>query len=128
MISVTNITCQNNDKSQSNSQVVPDDSIVVSAIDALFIYPLISDKSIEDRKQAGVYCSFIYPLLILNDVIIREGKNVNCFRNQFEFSNIKSIKRMSKAEAEKKGIPNVPKDGVLFVATKKGYYFDFSCE
>lgn len=123
MVSVTNAICQNN-----NNQVASDDTVVVSAIDALFIYPLISDKNIEERKKAGVDCHFIYPLLILNDVIIREEKKVNCFRNRFEFVNIKSTKRISKADAEKKGISNVPKDGVLFVTTKKGYYFDFSCE
>ncbi len=128
MVSVTNIICQNNDKSQANFQVVSVDSIVVSAIDALLIYPLISDRSIEERKKAGVYCSFIYPLLILNDIIIREEEKVNCFRNRFEFVNVKSTKRISKKEAERKGILNVPKDGVLFVTTKKGYYFDFSCE
>jgi hypothetical protein len=123
MVSVTNAICQNN-----NNQVASDDTVVVSAIDALFIYPLISDKNIEERKKAGVDCHFIYPLLILNDVIIREEKKVNCFRNRFEFVNIKRTKRISKADAEKKGISNVPKDGVLFVTTKKGYYFDFSCE
>ena len=53
---------------------------------------------------------------------------MNCFRNRFDFTNIKNTKLISKAKAEKKGIPNVPKDGVLFVTTKKGYYFDFSCE
>ena len=129
MLSVTHIICQNNDKSLTNSQAASDDSVVVSAIDALFIYPLISDKSIaEHKKVTGVDCNFIYPLLILNDIIIREEEKVNCFRNCFEFVNIKSTKRISKEEAEKKGIPNVPKDGVLFVTTKKGYYFDFSCE
>ena len=53
---------------------------------------------------------------------------MNCFRNRFDFTNMKNTKLISKAKAEKKGIPNVPKDGVLFVTTKKEYYFDFSCE
>jgi len=123
MVSITNVICQNNDK------VASDDNIVVSAIDVLFIYPLISDRSIEEhKKKTGIDCHFIYPLLVLNNVIIREVEKVDCFRNRFEFVKIKSTKRITKAEAEKKGIPNVPKDGVLFVTTKKGYYFDFSCK
>jgi hypothetical protein len=116
VVSVTNIICQNTD------------SVIVSSGSPIIIYPLISDKSIEERKEAGIHCSFIYPLLILNGVIIREEEKINCFRNRFEFVNIKDTKRISKEEAEKKGISNVPKDGVLFVTTKKGYYFDFSCD
>ena len=115
MASITNVICQNTDS-------------IISSGSPSIIYPLISDKNIEERKKAGIDCHFIYPLLILNDVIIREEEKVNCFRNRFEFANIKSTKRITKAEAEKKGISSAPKDGVLFVTTKKGYYFDFSCE
>ena len=128
VVGVANSICQNNNKLQTISQIASDDSIVVSAIDAL-VYPLTSDKSIEEyKKRAGVNNHFIFPLLILNDIIIREEKKVNCFRNRFDFTNMKNTKLISKAKAEKKGIPNVPKDGVLFVTTKKGYYFDFSSE
>ena len=116
MVSITNLICQNTD------------NIIVSSGSPNIIYPLINDKNIEERKKAGVDCHFIYPLLILNNVIIREVEKVNCFRNHFEFVNIKSTKRLSKEEAEKKGIPKVPKDGVLFVTTKKGCYFDLFCE
>jgi hypothetical protein len=128
MIRVTNVICQNNDKSQANSQHASADSIVVSTFDAFFIYPLTSDRSIEEYKKVKIYCSFVYPLLILNGIIIREEEKVNCFRNSIEFVNIKRTKRISKEKAEKMGIPNVPKDGVLFVTMKKGYYFDFSCK
>lgn len=129
VVGVANSICQNNNKLQTISQIASDDSIVVSAIDALFIYPLTSDKSIEKyKKRVGVNRGFVYPLLILNDIIIRDEKKVNYFRNRFDFTNIKNTKLISKVKAEKKGIPNVPKDGVLFVTTKKGYYFDFSCE
>ena len=41
---------------------------------------------------------------------------------------MKSKKLITKIEAEKKGILNPPKDGVLFITTKEDYYFDFSCE
>lgn len=73
MIGITAIViCQNSD------------SVIVSSGSLSIIYPLISDKNIEEHKKiAGVNCSFIYPLLILNDIIIREEKKVNCFRNRF---------------------------------------------
>lgn len=116
MVGITNMICQNMD------------SIIACSGGPSIIYPLTSDKAIKERQKAGRDCHFIYPLLILNNLIIREEEKVNCFRNQFEFAKIKSIKRITKAEADKKDIPNVPKDGVLFVFTKKGYYFDFSCE
>ena len=41
---------------------------------------------------------------------------------------IAKIKQISVEKAQRKGILNAPKDGVLFVTTKKGYYFDLSCE
>src|SRR5690625_5258618 len=108
MVSITNIIGQNTD------------SIIVSSGSPTIIYPLISDKNIEERKKSGIDCHFIYPLLILNDSIIREEEKVNCFRNRYEFANIKSTKRITKAEADKKGIPNVPKDGVLFITDLDG--------
>ena len=82
VVGVANSICQNNNKLQTISQIASDDSIVVSAIDALFIYPLTSDKSIEKyKKRVGVNRGFVYPLLILNDIIIRDEKKVNYFRS-----------------------------------------------
>lgn len=115
MLTVTNVISQNTD------------SVVVSTGPSI-IYSLTHDKYIEGRKNAGRNCYFVYPLLILNNIIIREEEKVNCFRNRYERAHIKSAKLITKEEAEKKGIPNAPKDGVLFVTTKKGYYFDFSCK
>jgi len=116
IISFTNIICQNTN------------DVIVSSGSPSIIYPLINDKDIEERKKTGIYCSFIYPLLILNNVLINEQKNVNYFRNYFDRTKIKKVKLVSKEEAENLGIPNVPKDGVLFVTTIKGYYFDFLCD
>lgn len=118
LVSSTNSFCQNND-----SVVVATGPIIICST-----YCLTSDKDIArfKKEREDFYCT--YPLLILNNVIIRDEKKVNCFRNRIQDANIKSTKRITKAEAEKKGIPNVPKDGVVFVMTKNGYYFDFSCE
>ena len=63
VVGVANSICQNNNKLQTISQIASDDSIVVSAIDALLVYPLTSDKSIEEyKKRAGVNNHFIFPL------------------------------------------------------------------
>ena len=39
VVGVANSICQNNNKLQTISQIASDDSIVVSAIDALLVYP-----------------------------------------------------------------------------------------
>lgn len=116
MVSTTNVICQNTDS-----------IVVVTTYDLVSSYPLTSDKSIERLKKEGFDRCLIYPLLILNNIIIRDEEKVNYFRNHYEFNRIRT-KHISKKEAEKKGIPKVPKDGVLFVTTKKGYYFDLFCE
>jgi hypothetical protein len=116
--SITHISC----KAKTSFQIASADSVVVSTC-PVYIYPLTGDKNIEKIK----HCGFIYPLLILNGVIIREETKINWFRNHFDRTKTK-IKLVSAEKARKKGILNVPKDGVLFVTMKKGYYFDFSCE
>lgn len=103
VVGVANSICQNNNKLQTISQIASDDSIVVSAIDALLVYPLTSDKSIEEyKKRAGVNNHFIFPLLILNDIIIREEKKVNCLETGL-ILRYEKYKTISKAKAEKKG-------------------------
>jgi len=87
------------------------------------LFPLTNDSILKTSNHP-----VIFPLLIVNDVPIRDEKKVNCFRNHFDKTKIKRLKSISKAQAERRGITNVPKDGVLFVTTKKGYCFDFSCK
>ena len=89
--------------------------------DIVTVFPLVNDVNLKKSKY-----SVIYPLLVVNNVIISDTTALNCFRNHFNRTKIIKTKRISKEEAEKMGIPNVPKDGVLFITTKKGYYFDFS--
>jgi len=114
---VTNINCQGND-----SKIASADSIVASSgPPGFFMHPLTSDQWFENCKN----CDYIYPLLILNGIIIREEEKLNYFRNTFKFTDIKRDKLISKEKAEKMGISNVPKDGVIFVTMKRGYYFDF---
>ena len=91
--------------------------------DIFTVFPLANDSSLKNSNY-----SIIYPLLVVNNVIISDTEALNCFRNHFDRTKIAKIKRFSAEKAQRKGILNAPKDGVLFVTTKKGYYFDLSCE
>jgi len=94
-----------------------------TGLDIVTVFPLVNDSTLKKNKYP-----IIFPLLMVNDVPINDEKMIDCFRNHFDRTKITKMKRISKEEAERKGISNVPKDGVLFVTVKKGYYFDFSCE
>ena len=61
-------------------------------------------------------------------MIIRDQEKVECFRSKLGLIPIERIKLITKEKAEKLGIPDVPKDGVVFVKIKKGVYVDLSCE
>jgi hypothetical protein len=98
-------------------------------------YPLISDTQLKTNSNRTI----LYPLLVVNDVAIRDTAMVNHFRNQYSVLNsktllvkstskrflyIKKIKHLTAKEAEKLNFSNIPKDGVLFVYTKKGVIID----
>jgi hypothetical protein len=111
-------------------------------------FPLLSDSLLEEMKnfynqellkrresvssalleKMGSFYNVLYPKLVVNNAIISDTAALNCFRNHFDRTKITKIKHISVEKAKKMSISNVPKDGVLFVSTKKGYYFDFSCE
>jgi len=91
--------------------------------DIITLFPLTNDINLTKSRYP-----VIYPLLVINNLQIKDGKMINCFRNNFDRTKINRIKLLSKEKAEKMGMQNVPKDGVLFITIKKGYYFDFSCE
>jgi hypothetical protein len=93
-------------------------------VDVVFLYPLLDDAQLKQVPNVAL----IYPLLVINGIVIRDEKLVNYFRNYSDRTKITKIKHISAEKVQKMGIPNVPKDGVLFISTKKGYYFDFSCE
>lgn len=94
-----------------------------TGLDISTVFPLVNDSTLKENKYP-----VIYPLLIVDDVPIRDKKKVDCFRNHFDRTKIRRMRGITKEQAERRGIPNVPKDGVLFVTTKRGYSFDFSCE
>ena len=91
--------------------------------DIVTVFPLVNDTNLKNSKY-----SVVYPLLVVNDAIISDTMSLNCFRNHFDKTKITKTKLISKEKAEKRGLQNIPKDGVLFVTTKKGYNFDFSCK
>ena len=133
-IGISNAYCQNSDSVvilNNNSGAISDQSPQRTRILTLagnYIYPL-THKSHTNKllERYGDAC-FIYPLLILNNVIIRDQEEVECLRSKLGLIPIERTKTITKEKAEKLGIPDVPKDGVVFVTTKKGVYIDLSCE
>ena len=134
MIGVANATCQNSGSvvaTTNNSEFVynTQDTIVhIHTLAGSYNYPLTPQSGTEELLERYGDACFIYPLLILNNVIIRDKEKLECFRGKFELNLIGRVRRVTKEKAEKLGIPDVPKDGVVFVATKKGVYIDLSCE
>ena len=87
------------------------------------VFPLTNDIDLKKSKYP-----VIYPLLVINNLQIKDKKMINCFRNHFDRMKIKRIKHVTKEKAKKISIPSIPKDGVLFVTTREGYYFNLSCK
>jgi len=93
------------------------------------IYPLASDSAIKTEEELYRFENrFIYPLLVINNVVVRDTKNIECFRNMAQKIKIKKIKSYNKINAiTKLRMKDVPKDGVLFVTTKKRQYIELNC-
>ena len=85
----------------------------------------VSDTYLEKMES---FYNVLYPKLVVNNIIVSDTVALDCFRNYFDKTKITKIKHISVERAVNMGIPNIPKDGVLFVTTRKDYYFDFSCE
>lgn len=130
-IGIANANCQNSDSivaTANNGEVDNNPSsqsnrVVFTA--GSLVYPLCGHTNGQLKRRDRHY---VYPLLILNNVIIRDQEEVECFRSKLGLIPIVRIKTITKEKAEKLGIPDVPKDGVVFVKTKKGVYVDLSCE
>ncbi|MCM8873305.1 MAG: hypothetical protein NDJ65_08535 [Paludibacteraceae bacterium] len=130
-IGIANSNCQNSDSivaAINNSEVInnqsPQSNRIVFTAGSL-VYPLSGHTNGQLKRHDRHY---VYPLLILNNVIIRDQEKVECFRSELGLIPIERIKLITKEKAEKLGIPDVPKDGVVFVKIKKGVYVDLSCE
>ena len=133
-IGISNANCQNSDSIvilTNNSGAIYDQSPQRTRILTLagnYIYPLTHKNHTNKLLERHGNRCFIYPLLILNNVIIRDQEKVECFRSKLGLIPIERSKLITKEKAGKLGIPDVPKDGVVFVTTKKGSYIDLSCE
>jgi hypothetical protein len=96
--------------------------------DVLFVYPLISDSSI---NQIPSYAQqFCYPTLVVNNMVITDKAMIDCFRNHFrELENkglIVKMKPISVKKAQRRGIYDVSPDGALIIKTKRNFYFDLA--
>jgi len=86
-----------------------------------------------EKEISGMFCiSSVksekkHILLVINNIVVSDTNTIACLVKQIEISMLKKVKLITADEAKNRGLKNVPKDGVLFVTTKKGYYFDFSC-
>ena len=96
----------------------------IRVFDGNIFYPLTSDVAMQTDIQNGRIRYYIYPLLVLNNVIIRDSITISKFRNTIKYEDIKHKKHITKQEAESIGINNVPNDGVLFVEIKKNRFID----
>lgn len=105
--------------------VEKNDSVLQGSLgpDIHTVFPLVNDSNLNKTEYP-----VIYPLLVVNNIPIKDKNMIDCFRNHFDRAKIAKMKLISKRKAEKKGIPNVPDDGALLISTKRGYYFDFSCD
>ncbi len=127
-IGIANANCQNSDSVAVIANNTLPQSNRIIAFCASFNYPLTYKGYTDELLGRYGDACFIYPLLILNNVIIRDQEEVECFRSKLGLIPIERTKTITKEKAEKLGIPDVPKDGVVFVKTKKGSYIDLTCE
>ena len=94
----------------------------VSALDANILYLATNDIEYKSFSEKG--CSFIYPLLVLNGIVIRDKKMVDYYRNNIDKTRTNS-KYVPKNKSANLNIADIPEDGVLFVTTKSDYFFEF---
>ena len=81
-----------------------------------------------EKEISGVFNSSVksekkHILLVINNIVVSDTNTIACLVKQIELSMLKKVKLITADEAKKRGLKNVPRDGVLFVTTKKGYYF-----
>lgn len=111
-----------------HAQEAQEQPIVGHISDASFVYPLISDSSINQIPSYKRY--FCYPTLVVNNMVITDKAMIDCFRNHFrELENkglIVKMKPISVKKAQRRGIYDVSPDGALIIKTKRNFYFDLA--
>lgn len=101
----------------ANPAIVQDEDMLIgSPYDLELIFPLNSDGIVNAHTRGGI----VYPLLIVNGVIIRDENQLNNFRNNYLDKIRKRKKFYTKEKATKMGIKDAPRDGVVWVTTRKG--------
>lgn len=131
------ITCATIGYTQKNT--LPNDSLVISTYDLVLIYTIASDSERELFFKKYNSTQIVCPLIVVNNIILRDSENMNYFRNNFDYKKLKQrwffkgpfmlarmpkIKSYTKEKAEKKGFTDVPEDGMIFFKTKRRYYID----
>lgn len=91
--------------------------------DITILYPLYNDTEINKLKRKGVIFKIKKPLLIINNIVIRDSLIMNYFRKNYLSYIIKS-KYQTKIESQKLNVLNIPNDGVLMVYINKNMILD----
>jgi len=67
-------------------------------------------------------------LLVINNIIFCDTNIISCVVKKINPLKVKKVVVITAYEAEKRGFKDVPKDGILFVTTKKGYFVELECK
>ncbi len=132
------ICCSAIGYSQQNETIL--DSIVVhGGLTPYLMYTLAPDSERDSFFKQYDSTQIVCPLVVVNNIILRDSENMNYFRNNLDYKKLKQrwvlkgpfmlvrmprVKLYTKEKAEKKGFTDVPEDGMLFLKTKRGYYID----
>lgn len=76
-------------------------------------YPLLPDSNLEGRDVSFRDSLIVYPVLIVNGIVINDNHTIDLFRNAYDPKRIR-FKRLSYKQAKRKRIP-CNKDGALIV-------------
>lgn len=82
-------------------------------------YPLLSDSNLEGRNQSFMDSLIVYPVLIVNGIVVEDNNTIDLFRNSYDPKYIR-VKRLSYKQAQRKKIP-CNKDGALIIRIPKYY-------
>lgn len=105
-----------------------DNAITGNPISLEIPYPLLSDDEIINDSLLSEL--FIYPTLIVNNIIVTDTEMINCFRNHYKYLREKRIiykpKFVRLEQAQKMGLTNVSRDGAIIIKTRKKHFIDLS--
>ena len=101
-----------------------DTAPIVSGHSVTVVYPITSDASLDSLKNTPHHVNIIYPLLVVNGIVIRDRIILDKFRNTIKRSDIKHIKVIERERAMKIGLTEVPDYGAVLITLRKNCIFE----